>query len=466
MNWFYLLFAIFLTLTPVAVRAQMAVPHNGARSHFQKGLALADAGRFEEAVVEFESAYALKPQPAVLFNVAIAYANARRPAQASSYLRKYLASAGPNADPRRVRDAEARLVTLETIVGGLEVVTNPAEARLLLDGQPVTSPLVIDPGAHLLTATAPGYEPSLHSLQISQGEHRSLQVVLTPMPMRVALAEPMGLVMIRCNVPDVRIIVDDASMAMTPRQDPISVKAGARRIRFERQGYQSWSVSVEARAAALTVIDCKLRPEQPLPASSSSLLRVRRMATDVLVVLDEEPFSGSGRVPSGRHTLRVERPGYAPWSTTLQLEPERTANVTPSLAPTKLTLRTMDRERSKRNWVVATTAGAGLVLSGVTTWLVVDNRSRYANWQREQRALDAQWRSATIQSMPTTGQHANDDRADRIKLQDEIAVGTGVASGALLIAAAALFFTGRPDLPITASVSPARSTASLLLPWE
>src|SRR5687768_2070725 len=110
MNWSHLLLTILLLVMPLTARGQTVVePRDEARAHFQSGLALADTGRFEEAVIEFESAYALSPQPAVLFNVAIAYANARRPAKALSHLRKYLATAGPSADQRRVRDAEARV---------------------------------------------------------------------------------------------------------------------------------------------------------------------------------------------------------------------------------------------------------------------------------------------------------------------------------------------------------------------
>jgi hypothetical protein len=426
---------------------------------------LADANRFEEAAVEFESAYALSPQPAVLFNIAVAYANARRSARAVSYLRRYLSGADADADQRRLRDAQARLTKLMDVVGELDVLTDPQQARLLLDGEPVTTPIIVDPGIHVLEAAADGYVASSRSLRISQGERQTVRVALARAE-RPPVVDAPALVMVRCNVPDVRIAVDGTVVGTTPQSNPVFVEVGTRRILLERPGYRSRLLSIDTRTAALTVVDCALRPEQPLRSPFGSLLRVRPSVLDAQVFLDDGPFPGSGWVPSGRHSLRVERPGYVTWSTTLQLQPQRTADVAPALVPTELTRRTRERERKRRNWLAGTTAGAGLALVGVTSWLVLDNQTRYATWRGEQRVLDESWRKSTADNMPIAQQQANDARGDRIKLQDEIAVGTGVAAGALLIGAAALFFTGPGELPVSATVAPGRSTASLSVTWQ
>jgi len=459
-----LLLAAWVIAISVDARAEEAgQPRDEARFHFQNGLVLADANRFEEAAIEFERAYALSPRPAVLFNIAMAYANARRSARAVDYLRRYLTRAEAEADQRRVRDAQARLTKLMTVVGEIDVVTEPQEARVLLDGEPVTSPVILDPGVHMLEAAAEGFVPSSRSLRISQGERQTVRVALQrsePPP----VAAP-ALLMVRCNVPDVRITVDGNSIAGTPQSNPLLVEVGMRHVLLERPGYRSRVVSIDARASAVAVVDCELRPEQPLPSSVSSLLRVRPREVDAQIFLDEEPFPGIGRLPAGRHSLRVERPGYATWSTTLQLQPQRTMDIVPSLVATDLTRRTRERERKKRNWLVGTTAGAGLVLAGVTSWLVIDNHARYSTWEHEQRALDERWLVSTVDDMPLAQQRANDDRADRIKLQDEIAVGTGVAAGMLLIGAGALFFTGLGELPVSATVAPSRATASLSVTW-
>lgn len=459
-----LLLAACVIAISVDAHAEVSVqPRDEARSHFQNGLVLADANRFEEAAIEFESAYTLSPQPAVLFNIAMAYANSRRSARAVSYLQRYLSSADADAEQRRVHDAQERLAKLLKVVGQLDVIAEPPEARLLLDGEAVTTPVMLDPGTHVLEALADGYAPFSRSLRISQGERQTVRVALQRSE-PPAVAAP-ALLMVRCHVPDVRITVDGSAIASTPLPNPLQVKAGTRRLLLERPGYTSRLLSIDARASALAVVDCALHPEQPLRPPVSSLLRVRPSVSDAQMFLDEGPFPGSGWVPSGRHWLRVERPGYASWSTILQLEPQRTTNVAPSLVPTELTRRARERLWTKRAWVAGTTAGAGLVLAGVTGWLVIDNQARYATWQREQRALDEQWRRSAADDMPAGQQQANDDRADRIKLQDEIAVGTGVAAGVLLIGAGALFFSDFGELPVSATVAPGRATASLSLTW-
>ena len=457
------LLAAWIIATSIDAHAEDRVqPRDEARSHFENGLVLADANRFEEAAIEFESAYTLSPQPVVLFNIAMAYANARRSARAVSYLRLYL-SRDADTDQRRIRDAQARLEKLMTVVGEIDVLTEPQKARVRLDGEPVTTPIILDPGVHVLEAAADGYVTSSRSLRISQGERQIVRVALQrsePSPVTAA-----ALLVVRCNVPDVRIAIDGTSIASTPHPNPMPVKVGTRRILLERPGYRSRALSVDARESALAVVDCDLRPERPLDPSFRSLLRVRPSVLDTQLFLDDRPFAGNEWVPSGRHWLRAERPGYVSWSTTLQLQPQRTTDVAPSLVPTELTRRTRARERQRRTWLAGTTAGAGLALAGVTSWLVIDNHARYATWRGEQRALDEQWRTSTVDNMPLAQQRANDDRGDRIKLQDEIAVGTGVAAGALLIGAAALFFTGPGELPVSATVAPGRSTASLAVAW-
>jgi tetratricopeptide (TPR) repeat protein len=46
---------------------------NAARDHFKKGTKAYDLGRYLEAAHEYEAAYELKDDPALLFNIAQAY---------------------------------------------------------------------------------------------------------------------------------------------------------------------------------------------------------------------------------------------------------------------------------------------------------------------------------------------------------------------------------------------------------
>ena len=82
-----------------------------ARRHFKLGKVAQDAGRYEAAVAEYEAAYALTPEPWLLFNIGQAWrlgGNARKALSAyESYLEK--ASDGQLADEARQNATTLRL---------------------------------------------------------------------------------------------------------------------------------------------------------------------------------------------------------------------------------------------------------------------------------------------------------------------------------------------------------------------
>src|SRR5262245_2180230 len=64
-----------------------------AKQKFKEGQAHFAAGRYREAASSYESAYALKPLPAFLFNLGQCYRNLREPARAITYFKAYLLDA-------------------------------------------------------------------------------------------------------------------------------------------------------------------------------------------------------------------------------------------------------------------------------------------------------------------------------------------------------------------------------------
>jgi iron complex outermembrane recepter protein len=97
-----------LLLCSAAARADSRVE---ARRHFKTGMALIAEGRTDEGVAELLEAYAVRPHPNVLFNVARAYESAGRLSEAATYYRRYLEADPPDAPAvRQTLDAlEARL---------------------------------------------------------------------------------------------------------------------------------------------------------------------------------------------------------------------------------------------------------------------------------------------------------------------------------------------------------------------
>lgn len=88
----------------------LADPRVEARRHFKTGMFLINEGRHDEAIAELLEAYAIKPHPNVLFNVARAHEAAGRPAEALGFYRRYLEANPPDAE--KVKETIARLEPL------------------------------------------------------------------------------------------------------------------------------------------------------------------------------------------------------------------------------------------------------------------------------------------------------------------------------------------------------------------
>lgn len=71
-----------------------------ARLHFESGRAYFERAEYDDAVREYEKAYALSSRPPLLVNISRAHESAGRPAEAADALERWLAVASPD-DPMR-----------------------------------------------------------------------------------------------------------------------------------------------------------------------------------------------------------------------------------------------------------------------------------------------------------------------------------------------------------------------------
>jgi tetratricopeptide (TPR) repeat protein len=102
---------LLLTLAAAApARAEDAV---SAREHYQRGTSFYDLGKYAEAIREFEAAYEIKNDPALLYNLAQSHRLAGNSEQALHFYRTYLRYV-PNAKNRA--EIEGRIAQLEQLV--------------------------------------------------------------------------------------------------------------------------------------------------------------------------------------------------------------------------------------------------------------------------------------------------------------------------------------------------------------
>ncbi len=124
-----------------------------ARSLFSRGLASADAEAWQDAVIAFRQALALRSSPVIELNLGLALASLGQVVEASEHVRAVLRA--PELEPALRTAAERALPAIESRIAWVRLhVDGPLEGRsLLVDGRAADTALAralipLDPGHH------------------------------------------------------------------------------------------------------------------------------------------------------------------------------------------------------------------------------------------------------------------------------------------------------------------------------
>jgi tetratricopeptide (TPR) repeat protein len=140
------LVGLLLAVAPARARGADAMT---AREHFEKGTTLYDLGQFRDAAREYEAAYKLKSDPALLYNIGQAYRFAGDAQGALLAYRAYLRRV-PDAGNRR--EVEAHIAKLQRLVDEQRATTTAPPTGTMRPGEPArTTPPPAEPQP---TATA------------------------------------------------------------------------------------------------------------------------------------------------------------------------------------------------------------------------------------------------------------------------------------------------------------------------
>jgi len=209
---FVLLLAASLALSavPVPARAQPAAPARdpaAADALFGAAQEALDKGDWAAACVRFEASMLLDPAVSTLINIAKCREHKGKLATAYAELRRALVLNQETANAKRKKDLEAYakrlLAALEPRLPRLTIVLRerPAGLRLTRDGEDVPAAVLgealpVDPGAHTIEASAPGYRSEKRTLELAEGKSASVELALVaeapaPPPVVVAPAPSM-----------------------------------------------------------------------------------------------------------------------------------------------------------------------------------------------------------------------------------------------------------------------------------
>src|SRR3954466_4435012 len=81
-----------VALALLAAPAALADARSEAKRHFREGMSLIAAGQIERGIAELKQAYAIKPHPDVLYDIAKAYVDLGNIPEAINYFNQYLAT--------------------------------------------------------------------------------------------------------------------------------------------------------------------------------------------------------------------------------------------------------------------------------------------------------------------------------------------------------------------------------------
>jgi hypothetical protein len=152
-----------------------------AKAAFEHGVADYDAGRYEQALQNFEEAYRLRPHPLVNVNIANCYDKLNKPLQAIEQFQQFLSSDA--GSPEQRHEVTTAIERLKQQVGKILLRISPEGAGVVLDqGEvrtaPITDPIMLESGRHVLDVRLQGYKSVQRTLFIKGGTTLELTVAL------------------------------------------------------------------------------------------------------------------------------------------------------------------------------------------------------------------------------------------------------------------------------------------------
>src|SRR4051812_7106673 len=146
-----------------------------ARRHFKLGIKLYQDTNYPGALAEFEAAYAAKPGPSSLQNVALCQKALFRYREAAASLEQLLQAHGTELSEGERKAVTDAIVELHGLVGSIVVNVEPSDAKVTVDGRAVPlselrTGVEVNVGEHTIVADLPGYARLSRMVRVASGQ--------------------------------------------------------------------------------------------------------------------------------------------------------------------------------------------------------------------------------------------------------------------------------------------------------
>jgi hypothetical protein len=193
----WLCVAVFCSIVAIAPRA--GADDATAEALFEEGRALMERGEYDGAAAKLVASYKLDAALGTLLNLALCHERTGRIATAWVEYRDGLAKATAARDDDRIRFATQRIAVIEPRLSHLTVHVRGKTDGLaitrddvVVDAAAINVAVPVDPGVHVLRATAAGKRDWRHTVTVADHDENvdvpeleALPVVATPAAVRV-----------------------------------------------------------------------------------------------------------------------------------------------------------------------------------------------------------------------------------------------------------------------------------------
>ncbi len=296
-----------------------------ARRHFKLGIRLYQDTNYAGALAEFTAAYAAKPGPGSLQNVALCQKALFRYREAAQTLQQLLAQHDAelsDGEKKAVRDA---ITELDGLVGSIVVEVEPSDAKVTIDGRALSlseqkAGVEVNVGEHTIIADESGFARLVRVVSVASGQKK--------LPVEMKLKATDGFLNIVATDARAAIAIDGVTLAFHEWRGGVKPDTD-HLIQVFRDGYESYESTVnvglgktlEVQAALGARIDGEVA--EPAVVSGSVMpapppRRVPRGYYGLLTLgvlgLGQHPLSLTSTRSGGAMGTIGLRAGYRIWS--------------------------------------------------------------------------------------------------------------------------------------------------------
>jgi hypothetical protein len=376
-----------LTLAPQLALAQAPAPapspssdaaRTEAADRFDRGLRLFNGGDTGGALAEFRRAYELIPNPLVLYNMGLVYAQMGRAVEAKDALDKVLASPGSlSAD--RAANAKTTRDALAARIAEVNVKVSVEGATIDVDGveagkAPLAQALRVTGGPHVIGATATGFAPLRKEITIAGGEKQDVSLEL------VAMQGKLAHLVVNTKLPAADVFVDGQRVGKTPLPASVSIAPGPHHVEVLRPGYTTAVTDIALGDGANGQVTLEPQEDPAAMQPIAGTLDVQVSEGQPMVTIDHRAlgaYIAPIKLAPGPHHVMVEEGNFEPLERDVTISTGTTAVLQAQLYPTpEFHSRYKARATSQRLWGVISMVGGAVLAGGGIGLLVYDNGQR------------------------------------------------------------------------------------------